>query len=158
MLTYTHSFLVNDPNEPEKPQLDHDRLWQWLRHKAESPVSYIPCITEARVVERYPDGFLREIVLRDMHRVRERVTLEPQRKVVFHQLDNPDLTQITNEIGYDEHGRLTYTLTATLSPEAIEKSQRDSGFIMANELLFYDTARATVNTLRLLAYRINEPV
>jgi hypothetical protein len=70
---------------------------------------------------------------------------------VFHQLDNPDLTTITNEIGADDQGRLTFTLTATLSAAGVERSRRESGFVAENDLLFYDTARATVNSARLYA-------
>lgn len=83
--------------------------------------------------------------------LRERVTLEGRRRIVFTQLDNPLLTEITNEIGEDEQGRLTFTFTATLSAAGLERSRREAGFIAENDLLFYDTAAATVNTVRLTA-------
>ncbi|GAB3174250.1 hypothetical protein GCM10027059_46170 [Myceligenerans halotolerans] len=150
MVMFQHTVVVND-EEQEYPLLEADRLWEILVHKAANPVSYVPSITAATVLERFDDGFTREIELRGSVTVRERVELEPRRRIVFTQLDNPDLTTITNEIGEDAEGRLTFTFTATLSAAGIERSRRESGFVAENDLLFYDTARATVNTARLYA-------
>ncbi|GAB2483213.1 hypothetical protein GCM10027063_26670 [Promicromonospora xylanilytica] len=150
MVMFQHTILVNDEGL-EFPQLDADRLWEILVHKAANPVSYVPSITAAVVLERFDDGFTREIELRENQTVRERVSLEPRSRIVFTQLDNPHLETITNEIGEDDQGRLTFTFTATLSPAGVEHSRRESGFVAENDLLFYDTARATVTTARLYA-------
>ncbi|MEU8612026.1 AtaL-like protein [Actinoplanes sp. NPDC048791] len=150
MVTFSHTVLVND-ERADHPEIKIDQLWELLLHKAENPVSYVPSITGAEVIERNGDEFVRRIVLRDAVTVRERVTVEPKRQVIFTQLDNPDLTTITNGIGEDEQGRLTFILTATLSAAGIERSRRESGFIAENDLLFYDTAHATVNSVRLAA-------
>lgn len=152
MIVFMHPVVINDPDEPGTlGLLSADQVWELMVQKAANPVSYVPSITRARVLERSASGneFVREIVLRDSLTVRERVELQPRRRIVFHQLDNPDLTTITNELGEDERGRLTFTLTATLSAAGVERSRRESGFIAENDLLFYDTARATVNTIRL---------
>jgi hypothetical protein len=151
MLLFQHTFPVTDPGDSEQPRIEVGQLWEILVHKSMNPVSYVPSITEATVLERDGDTFIRQIVLRDSATVRERVTLHAPRRIVFEQLDNPDLTTIENEIGEDEQGRLTFTLRATLSAAGIEHSRRESGFVAENELLFYDTARATVNTIRLYA-------
>ncbi|HEX5408124.1 MAG TPA: AtaL-like protein [Pseudonocardiaceae bacterium] len=151
MVSFQHTILVNDPDVPAQPTLDATTLWDILVHKAANPVPYVPSITSARVLERADNEFVREIVLRDTATVREQVTLIPRRRIVFTQLDNLDLTTITNEIGEDEQGRVTFTFTATLSAAGIERSRRESGFVAENDLLFYDTARATVNSARLYA-------
>jgi hypothetical protein len=151
MVSFQHTFLVNDPRAMEQPPLDPATLWEILVHKAANPVSYVPSITDSKVLQRTESEFVREIVLRDTVTVRERVALHPCRRIVFHQLDNPDLTMITNEIGEDEQGRLTFTFTATLSAAGVERSRRESGYVAENDLLFYDTARATVNSARLYA-------
>ncbi|WP_433831175.1 AtaL-like protein [Actinoplanes sp. CA-015351] len=150
MVVFTHTLLVND-ERADHPEIKIDQLWELLLYKAQNPVSYVPSITKAEVIERNGDEFVRRIELRDSVTVRERVTTEPKRRIVFTQLDNPDLTTITNEIGEDGQGRLTFTFTATLSAAGVERSRRESGFIAENDLLFYDTARATVNTVRLSA-------
>lgn len=151
MVIFTHPVPINDPDSPD-PRLNVDRIWELLVEKASHPVNFVPSITRARVIESTSsDEFVREIVLRDDLTVRERVTLEPRHRIVFHQLDNPDLTKITNELDESAGGGLTFTLSATLSAAGIERSRRESGFIAENDLLFYDTARATVNTIRLLA-------
>lgn len=151
MVSFHHTFLVNDQQDKEQPPLDSATLWEILVHKAANPVSYVPSITGSKVLQRTESEFVREIVLRDTITVRERVTLHPCSRIVFHQLDNPDLTTITNEIGEDDQGRLTFTFTATLSAAGVERSRRESGFVAENDLLFYDTARATVNSARLYA-------
>jgi predicted enzyme related to lactoylglutathione lyase len=150
MVSFQHTILVNDP-ETAGPTLDATTLWDILVHKAANPVPYVPSITSAKVLRRAENEFVRQIVLRDTATVREQVTLVPRRRIVFAQLDNPDLTTITNEIGEDELGRLTFTFTATLSAAGVERSRREGGFVAENDLLFYDTARATVNSARLYA-------
>lgn len=151
MVLFSHTFHVNDPDGVATPEIDAVQLWELLVHKAANPVAYVPSITKAEVLERFDDGFIRQIVLRDQHTVRERIRLEAKRRIVFEQIDNPNLTVITNEIGEDGQGRLTFTLTAALSPAGLEKSRHEAGYIAENDLLFYDTARATVNTIRLLS-------
>src|SRR5262249_25448362 len=134
-----------------------DDLWDYLVHKAENPVRYVPPITAARVLERHPDGFVREIVLRGRDRFRERVVLEPRRRVVFHQPDAPDVALITNEIGIDQAGVTTYTLTVTMSPNGVHRSQLEPGFLEASDTIFFDSARGTVNSLRLIVAARSEP-
>ncbi|MFG3494216.1 AtaL-like protein [Streptomyces sp. NPDC047928] len=156
MITITHTVPIGDPADGEGPALDPEALWQSLRHKAESPVSYVPSITEASVVERYDDGFLREILLRGKNRYRERVHFEPKNRVVFEQLDDPFLALITNEIGHDADGRPTYTLAVTLSDGGIEKARQDPGFLAGTDMVFFDTARATANSLMLMNSQGNQ--
>jgi hypothetical protein len=155
VIIFKYTLPVNDPSLPEHPEIDRDQLWESLVHKAANPVSYVPSISFAEVLEEFEGGFVRRIALRGDHSVllRERVTLERGRRIVFTQLDNPLLTEITNEIGVDAEGLLTFTFTATLSAAGLERSRQEAGFIAENDLLFYDTAAATVNTVRLTAAR-----
>jgi hypothetical protein len=146
MIVVVHTFFVASAEEARS--VDVDRLWRSLVEKAESPVSYVPSITGARVVERYDDGFLREIELRGRHRFRERVVLEPKQRVVFQQLDDPQISEITNEIRYTEQGEITYTITATLRPETVDRA---GGLLVALDNGFFDAARGSVNTLRMTA-------
>ena len=155
--TIAHTLPIFDAADLTGWQPSLDELWENLIHKAENPTRYVPSITEGRVLERHPDGFVREIVLRGRDRFRERVVLEPRRRVVFHQIDDPDLALITNELGEDPAGTPTYTLTVTLSPNGIHRSQHEPGFLDALEAIFFDTARGTVNSLRLMVAARTEP-
>lgn len=150
MIMFTHTVPIGLFPDESSPNL-RDQLWTSLVHKAENPVGYVPAITEARVVEHYSDGFLREIVVRDKDRYCERVRLEPDRRVVFDQLDDPLHSLITNELGQGADGGYTYTLTVTLSPDGLAKVHRDPCFFQASDTIFFDTARASANTLRLTA-------
>ncbi len=151
-VTISHTLPICDAQDPEI-SVDLDQLWLSLVHKAENPVPYVPSITAANVTDRRPDGFAREIVLRGKDRFRERVILEPKRRVVFEQLDDPDLAVITNEIAADPAGGMTYTLTVTLSAHGVHRSQQESGYLTACDMIFFDTARGTVNSMRLTAPR-----
>ena len=150
MIMFTHTVPIGLFADESSPNL-LDQLWTSLVHKAENPVGYVPAITEAKVVERYSDGFLREILVRDELRYRERVTLVPRKRVVFDQLDDPLHSLITNELGQGADGGFTYTLRVTLSPAGVARTQQDPGFLVASDTIFYDTARASANTLRLTA-------
>lgn len=150
MIMFTHTVPIGLFPDESSPNLA-DQLWMSLVHKAENPVGYVPAITEAKVVEHYSDGFLREIVVRGKDCYHERVTLEPNKRVVFHQLDDPLHSLITNEIGQDADGGFTYSLCVTLSPDGLAKVHRDPCFFLSSDTIFFDTARASANTLRLTA-------
>src|SRR4051812_20199915 len=151
MLVFHHSIPVNGGSATAGPtSLDLVQLWEILVHKAANPVSFVPSITAAKVLERENDSFVREITLRDAFTVLERVEFEPKRRIIFHQLSNPDLVAITNELS-DDRGELMFTFTASVSPAGLERSRREAGWVAENDLLFYDTARATINTAKLLA-------
>ncbi|EHY91171.1 AtaL-like protein [Saccharomonospora azurea] len=153
MVTFSHTVLVNDPDSARP--IERDLLWSKLLEKAANPVYYVPSITRCAVLERFDDGsFVREIELRHQMEVREHVHPHKSDRIVFQQLNSPVLETITNEIGEDEQGRLTFTLTATLSDKGMEATQHEPGFLLMNDLLFFDTARATVNTLRLTAHEL----
>lgn len=149
MITITHTVPIGTPKTAGQEALAADKLRGSLRHKAENPVGYVPAITEASVLERYEDGFLREILLRDKDRYRERVYFEADHRVVFEQLDDPFLAEITNEVTYDAEGHASYTLTVTLSEGGMEKARQDPGFLAGTDMAFFDTARATANSLLL---------
>jgi hypothetical protein len=144
-------FTLPVPTPSSAVRLDRHDLWLILRRKAENPVPFIPDITECRVLEHHEDGLVREIVVRGTGRVRERVTFEPERRVVFQQLTDPDLEQIVNEIGEGEDGGLTLTLTIAVSPGGVERSRREAGFLADTERYFGGTLRSIVEAVTALA-------
>lgn len=82
------SVPVNDPTRPDLPVLNRSQVWQGLVMKAEDATRFVPIITYCKVIERFDGGFIREVNLRD-GRMRERVTLTPEQRVRFEQLDGP---------------------------------------------------------------------
>jgi hypothetical protein len=66
-------------------------VWRILREKAEHPEKYLPGIDATRILERYPDGLLREIETRGLT-IRERITFleEGEGRIVRYRLvDHP---------------------------------------------------------------------
>ena len=145
----THTFPVPLGSDGGTTR-DEDLKWLWdrLEEKAENPVGYVPSITEARVLERFDGGLVREILVRDRLRYRERVLLRPPLLVVFEQLDDPDVGEIRNELGWADDDTITYTFSAILRHEAVE---RIGGLLIGLENAFFDSARGSTNTLLLRA-------
>ncbi|MGK5629524.1 AtaL-like protein [Streptomyces sp. URMC 123] len=101
-----------------RPAVTRDQLWKALLDKAGHPVGYVPAITECRIVERRADRFLRE-ARRGEWTIRQWVTFDEARgRITFRHADSTDLAEMRNEIGEDEHGRLTLTLSLTLTEAA----------------------------------------
>jgi hypothetical protein len=72
MYAISASSDVNPPGEPV--QISRAQMWRGLVSKAEYAVPFVPGMTECRVTARLPDGFLREVAIRDVRMV-ERITL-----------------------------------------------------------------------------------
>ncbi|MEU2263787.1 AtaL-like protein [Streptomyces sp. NPDC019645] len=126
---------------------DAGQVWEGLVHKAENPSPYVPAVTACRVLERFDDGFLREITVRDTDRVQERVTFEDHERVVFRPVDDPCIEQIVNEIGTDGTGRPTLTLRVTLSPAGVEKAEQTRYFLHETKRYFSDALQFIVEGL-----------
>ncbi|WP_282697098.1 AtaL-like protein [Streptomyces sp. CC208A] len=146
MAIFSWTLPVVGPGEnPVGP--DADQIWEGLVHKAENPSPYVPAVTACRVLERYDDGFLREITVRDTDRVQERVRFEHRERVVFRPVDDPCIEQIVNELGEDETGRPTLTLRVTLSPAGVEKAERTRYFLHETKRYFSDALQFIVDGL-----------
>jgi hypothetical protein len=154
----THALLVEDPGEPSDARITRHQLWLGLLLKAKDPVPFVPAITGCRVLESVDGkGLLREIVVRGRDVFRERIEYEPERRVVFHQLDDPDLETIVNEIGRNEAGDLVLTLRVTLSRSGAEKADRHPMFRRGLDQHFADTLQAMVPALRRASRELADP-
>ena len=110
MFTYSASIDVNPPGQPIK--LTPEQVWRGLQTKAEAAIPFVPGMTHCQVLERYDDGFLREVVIRG-ERMKERITFTTPIEVLFERVDSPDNAGwITNLISESDHGLL---LTFTFS-------------------------------------------
>ena len=66
-------------------------IWRILREKAEHPEKYLPGVEEVRILERHPEGLLREIISRGMT-IRERIEFREEgegRVVVYRLVEHP---------------------------------------------------------------------
>jgi hypothetical protein len=147
MITLSWTGLVNDG---AGPPVDRHTLWNSLLEKAENPLDYVPAITACEVLERYDDGFLRRIV-RDGRTLLQRVVPEPESRIVFHHLDDPDVASITNVVGEDADGALTFTIEVRLASTGAATALGQSPFLLATDEYFTGTLDAILGALRPLA-------
>ncbi|MGK5733296.1 AtaL-like protein [Streptomyces sp. URMC 124] len=131
-----------------------ERLWRALLHKAENPVGYVPAISECRVLERYDDGFLRE-ARRGSQLLVQRVTPDAAAgRITFRHADASDLAVITNQMGEDEDGDLTLTLSITLTDAPSSAVLRENSYLHELDADFAATLDAMTAVLRRSALQV----
>jgi hypothetical protein len=123
MIHVSQTVAVNDGAEP---RLDVAQIWHGLVMKAEDPTRFVRGITACRILERLPDGLVREVDLRGTA-VRERIVYRKPECVSFVRLNGAELGLIRNEIVDDPmHGlslRFTFDLEiAGLAPGSAEET------------------------------------
>lgn len=145
MIEYSTPAIPANPQD-QAVRLSHEQLWRALVWKAEFPTLFIAPVKQCQILERLPDGFLREIAVHGgpggTENIQERIFLEPMTRVTFLRLNSSVLGQITNDIGVDAEGELTLRFAFTLAlagaehggPEEQAYAQRFSaGYITAVE-------------------------
>jgi Domain of unknown function (DUF1857) len=139
-------------------RLSREQIWRAFEWKAEFPTLFVKPIKQARVLERFDDGILREIVHEDPGAepeiLHERVFYEPMERMTFLRLNGRVLGQIVNAIEEDEHGELTVRFMFTLAIDGAEhggeqerayQQQFADGYVFAvNQLL--EMTREAVRT------------
>ena len=101
MFTYAATLEVNPSDVPIA--LTRAQLWRGLEMKAENPLEFVPGMESCEIVERYADGFLREVVLRG-DRLRERIRFTPHIQVHFQRVGIPGW--IVNMVSESDRGLL----------------------------------------------------
>lgn len=111
MYAISHSFEVNAAGEAAP--INRAQMWKGLVMKAEDAAPFVPAMKECRILERYDDGFLREVHLRGVV-MRERIVFTPDVEVYFERVDPPDGGWITNVLSDSDRGlMLTFTFGLT---------------------------------------------
>ncbi len=110
------------------PVLNQGQVWRGLVMKAENAVPFVPGMQACKVIERYPDGLLREIALGGA-RFKEKITFTPPVQVLFERIDTAEHAGwITNIISESERGLiLTFTFSVNfpgVSPGSEAEKQR----------------------------------
>jgi hypothetical protein len=119
----TPAVAVNPPDETEK--LTYDQVWEGLIWKAELPILFIKPILEARVLERFDDGILRDAIHSSMaegetEMIRERVFYESDGRMVFLRLNSGTRGQVVNTVRRDERGEPTLSFGFTFEYDGID--------------------------------------
>ena len=105
-------------NEPAKTYLSRHDVWTGLLMKARNALPYVPIMQKCEVIQEGDSWLLRDILLNNVP-LREKVTFEPEQRVVFERVACSELGRIENVIGEDEHGNLTLTFSFGLTKEGI---------------------------------------
>jgi hypothetical protein len=118
----SHSLPVNEPGQPT---LDRAALWAGLVQKANNALPFVPAMTTCEVVAHLGElVFDRDIELRGQPHT-ERITLEPQHRVVFTRIAGPVLGTIANEIEEDSAGNLMLRFSFALCVGGVEGGSAD---------------------------------
>jgi hypothetical protein len=105
-------------NEPSKPFLSRHDVWSGLLMKANNALPYVPIMQKCEVIERGEGWLIRDILLNNVP-LRERVTFEPESRVVFDRIECSEMGRIENIIGEDESGNLSLTFSFGLTKAGI---------------------------------------
>ncbi len=139
---------VNPPGEPIR--LTRAMLWAGLVMKAENAVLFVPSITSCTVLERFEDGFIREIELRGV-RMRERITFTAPIEVRFVRIDTGHGGWITNCIHDSPHGLQLSFSFAMRFPGLADGSEEETAAGDAVRASYLSAIDATLATCRRLA-------
>ena len=149
MYALSASVLVNP--DGAQPRLSQDQVWRGLVMKAEDAVPFVPGMESCTIIERYDDGFLREVVLRG-DRFRERITLTKPVQVHFQRVDTTDHAGwITNVISEGAMGLLLTFTFATNFPGVTPGSPEEVTAGAAMKASYIGAVTATLATVRRLA-------
>ncbi|MEU5188496.1 AtaL-like protein [Streptomyces klenkii] len=146
MITLSWTRKVDDASDA--PCTTRERLWRVLLHKAEHPVGYVPAISDCRILERYEDGFLREARRGSLLLVQRVTPDEAAGRITFRHADSSDIAVITNQMGEDEHGNLTLTLSITLTEAPSSAVLRENIYLHELDADFAATLDAMTTVLR----------
>ena len=113
MYTIATTFDVNPPGETIV--VNRQQMWKGLVQKAEYAVPFVPAMEDCRVLERFDDGFIREIHLRGTV-MRERIVFTPDVQVHFTRIDPADGGWIANVMSESDRGLLLTFIFALTFP------------------------------------------
>ena len=110
-------------NEPGKPLLSRHDVWVGLEMKANNALPFVPIMQKCEVIERGAGWLTRDILLKGVP-LREKVSFEPEKRVIFERIAGSEPGRIENIIGEDEHGNLTLTFSFSLGKEGLADGSR----------------------------------
>ncbi len=135
-------------NEPKKSFLSRHDVWNGLLMKANNALPYVPEMKKCEVVEQGDGWLIRDIMLKDIP-LREKVTFEPENRVIFERTRGSELGQIQNIIGEDDKGNLTLTFAFSLKKDGIpEGSDAEKAHFAPMETAYLNAVASTLAAVR----------
>ena len=113
----------------EKVHCSQEKLWGLLLDKAQHPERTIRQVTESKILETYPDGFLREMSAVGLD-IKERITIDAKNQEIrFVLIDNESFDgYFLNKIE-NKSGELVLTYTQDWKPKNPEVQDLDLQFL-----------------------------
>jgi hypothetical protein len=105
-------------NEPGKPLLSRHDVWTGLEMKANNALPFVPIMQKCEVREHGQGWLTRDIVVNNVP-LREKVSFEPEQRVIFERIGGSEPGRIENVIGEDAQGNLTLTFAFALTKEGV---------------------------------------
>ncbi len=135
-------------NEPGKPVLSRHDVWTGLMMKANNALPYVPQMKKCEVVERGAGWLLRDILLGE-EPLREKVTFEPEQRVIFERVAGREPGRIENVLGEDEHGNLTLTFSFALTRKGLEgNAEAEKKHFAPMEGMYLNAVSSTLAAVR----------
>jgi hypothetical protein len=152
MIYVSKEVAANEGAEPG-PRLTRSDIWKGLVMKAENALPFVPGMAKCDVVERRPNGLVRDIVFRGED-ARERITFYPQSKVVFvRESGNVDGFIVNEVLGQDHDLRLRFSFALQLV-DAPSDSAEERAF---REIMERDYVKAVDATLGAIRKMVADP-
>lgn len=146
MFKLSRTVPIND--DPTQPFLSRQDIWAGLVLKANNALPYVPQMQKCEVLEQGDGWLVRDILLKNVP-MRERVTFEPERRVIFDRLGGPEPGRIENVIGVDEKGELTLTFSFSLAKEGLASgSEEERQHFAPMEGMYFGAVASTLAAVR----------
>jgi hypothetical protein len=153
MIYVSKEVAANEGVASGHPRLSRSDIWKGLVMKAENALPFVPGMAKCDIVERTPNGLIRDIVFRGED-ARERITLYPERKVVFvRESGNVDGFIVNEILGDDDHLRLRFSFALQLV-DAPSDSAEERTF---REIMERDYVKAVDATLGAIRRMVADP-
>jgi hypothetical protein len=134
-------------NPAGQPELRRSDIWKGLVMKAENALPFVPGMAKCNVVQRTPNGLVRDIVFRGED-ARERITFHPENKVVFvRESGNVDGFIVNEVLGSDDDLRLRFSFALQLV-DAPSDSAEEREFREIMERDYVKAVEATLGAIR----------
>jgi ketosteroid isomerase-like protein len=116
--------------------------------KANNALPYVPEMKKCDVVETGDGWLIRDILLKDVP-LREKVTFEPEERVIFERTRGSELGRIENVIGQDADGNLTLTFAFSLKKDGVpEDSEAEKAHFAPMEGAYMGAVASTLAAVR----------
>jgi hypothetical protein len=135
-------------NEAGKPFLSRHDVWTGLEMKANNALPFVPIMQKCQVIEQGDGWLVRDILVNNVP-LREKVSFEPERRVIFERIGGSEPGRIENVIGEDDQGNLTLTFSFGLRKEGIEDgSEAETRHFAPMEGAYLGAVASTLGAVR----------